>query len=64
MIFGEHTVGWGDALTVGPGTPQSTSLMKIKGEAHHEAGLSMSILADFDRADVERLRDLCNEALS
>jgi hypothetical protein len=65
VILGEHQVGWGDALTVTPGNAMiGQSLMTIQGQGHHQSGIEVSVESYLDRRDIERLRDLCDEALS
>lgn len=56
MIYGEHEFGVYNDLTIWPAPVESGGLIIVRvGDKADEA---------LDRADVERLRNLCDEALS
>lgn len=53
-LSGAHQLGWDGDLVVRPANANNTAIMKIEADGGYEM---------LDRADVERLRDLCTEAL-
>lgn len=62
MIFGEHDFG---PMRITPGLiGGGTDLLCVEMEASHESGMSLTGWTGLSRGDVERLRDLCNEALA
>lgn len=62
MIFGEHRFGADMKVTPGQ-IGGGTELLIVEIEAHHQSGISVGGWEALDRSDVERLRDLCVEAL-
>jgi hypothetical protein len=61
VISREHEFG---DMTVGPGTDGTASLMTITIHDTVMGGISVRPYENLDRAEVERLRDLCEEALA
>jgi hypothetical protein len=55
MLTQDHVLGWDGDMTIGPPHAPTDALMRVEVEDGYEA---------LSRADVERLRDLCEEALT
>jgi hypothetical protein len=61
MIFGTHEFG---DMTVEPGTDGTSALITIAIRDTVMGGIPVRPYENLDRAEVERLRDLCEEALA
>lgn len=55
MLTQDHVLGWDGDMAVGPPIGPTDALMRVEVGNDYEA---------LSRADVERLRDLCEEALA
>lgn len=64
MIFGEHTLGVDGDLTVAGSSNTIHALMTIEIVNGDGAGGADRCFEWLSRSDIERLRDLCDEALS
>jgi hypothetical protein len=65
VILGTHHIGQYNDLIVKAGPSEVGSvLMEVTVLDADQAGNTVRALEFLERSDVERLRDLCNEALS
>jgi hypothetical protein len=61
MIYGRHEVG--DIIVRAPMTEETTYVMAIETHDYLANGQTFTTCDPLTRAEVERLRDLCEEAL-